>query len=322
MVGKLYFTGQICIVVIKCHNWQPLRGGGDILRGSHGALCIGPGKSWRVRRCRARRKQEAAKAVFLFSSNTIDRYAGTVTTQGKPDKVYAQQREVIERFSFDQQVVSVFPDMIRRSVPGYDSIIEMTGILSARYAQPRTRLYDLGCSLGASSLAMAQLVDQPGCEVISIDNSEAMISRARALVETGSLRTPISFQLADVLDVSLQNASVTVMNFTLQFIENTQRDALIQRIADALCDGGILILSEKIHFDDPEEEDLQQTLHHAFKYNNGYSQLEISQKRTALEDVLVPETLDKHKRRLLGAGFKKVHVWFHCFNFISLVAWK
>jgi len=245
-----------------------------------------------------------------------------MSADDKADQIYAQQREVIERFSFDQQVVSVFPDMIRRSVPGYNTIVEMTGVLAARYARPGTRLYDLGCSLGASSLAMAKLVAQPGCEIVSIDNSAAMIEQARGLVSASSLQTPIHLSQADVLDVALDNASVAVMNFTLQFIEASRRDTLIKRIADALCEGGIFVLSEKICFDDAQEEALQQQLHHAFKYNNGYSQLEISQKRTALENVLVPETLLQHRQRLYDAGFSRVHVWFHCFNFMSLVAWR
>src|SRR5690606_18042833 len=247
---------------------------------------------------------------------------GSTMTDSKPDDLYAQQRAVIERFPFDEQVVRVFPDMIRRSVPGYSTIIEMTGVLAARYAQPHSRLYDLGCSLGASSLAMAQLVHQPGCEIVSIDNSSAMIEQARHLLAQSSLQTPITLQHADVLDVSLQPASVVVMNFTLQFIAADKRDALVRRIAEALQPGGIFVLSEKISFADENEDRLQQTLHHAFKFNNGYSQLEISQKRTALENVLVPETLEAHRTRLLEAGFSRVSVWFNCFNFMSLVAFR
>jgi tRNA (cmo5U34)-methyltransferase len=136
------------------------------------------------------------------------------------------------------------------------------------------------------------------------------------------VQTPITLQHADVLDVPLQPASVVVMNFTLQFIAADQRDALVRRIADALQPGGIFVLSEKICFADEDENQLQQTLHHAFKFNNGYSQLEISQKRTALENVLVPETLEAHRARLLDAGFSRVSVWFHCFNFMSLVAFR
>src|SRR5690606_31686301 len=185
-------------------------------------------------------RQSRLMRLFLFYSGrrllwqAAAGRRGSTMTDSKPDDLYAQQRAVIERFSFDDQVVRVFPDMIRRSVPGYSTIIEMTGVLASRYAQPHTRLYHLVCLLGASSLAMAQLVNQPGCEIISIDNSAAMIDQARQLIAQSSVQTPITLQHADVLDVPWQPASVVVMNFTLQFIAADQRDALVRRIADAL----------------------------------------------------------------------------------------
>ena len=236
------------------------------------------------------------------------------------DRIYAEQREIIERFSFDEKVVRVFPDMIRRSVPGYSTIVEMTGVLAARYAQPDTTLYDLGCSLGASSLAMASLVNVAGCRVQAVDNSEAMIASARTLIDANRTLVPVELRHADICEIDFQPASVFVLNFTLQFVPPARRSELIGRLASALRPGGVLVLSEKIDFDDPEESALQSSLHHAFKRNNGYSDLEISQKRTALEEVLVPETLATHRQRLLDAGFVSVNVWFRCFNFASMVA--
>lgn len=260
--------------------------------------------------------------VCIILSTNSNRECGVAMSANNPDQIYAQQREVIERFSFDQQVVSVFPDMIRRSVPGYATIVEMTGVLAARYAKPNTNLYDLGCSLGASSLAMAKLVQQDGCRIVSVDNSAAMIDQATALISQSTTATPIELHLADVLGFPLTNASVAVMNFTLQFIAAEKRDALVTEIAQSLAPGGIFVLSEKIRFEDDAEDAIQQSMHHAFKFNNGYSQLEISQKRTALENVLIPETIAEHRQRLINAGFQKVHVWFHCFNFMSLVAFR
>ena len=245
----------------------------------------------------------------------------TLSDNTETDRIYARERDHIERFSFDEQVARVFPDMIRRSVPGYGTIVEMTGILAARYARPDTRLYDLGCSLGASTLAMARLVPHRDCRIIAVDNSPAMIGEARSLLAQGETPpVPVELQCGDVRELRLENASVVVLNFTLQFLPPTDRDRLIDHIAEALLPGGILILSEKVCFQDPAEEQLQQALHHAFKRNNGYSELEISQKRTALEEVLIPETLEAHRRRLEGAGFSSVHPWFRCFNFLSLVA--
>lgn len=236
------------------------------------------------------------------------------------DRIYASAHQQVARFSFDDTVVGVFPDMIRRSVPGYPTIIDMIGVLAARYAQPDTCLYDLGCSLGAATTAMAALTAGQSNRLIAVDNSAAMISQARTLIAETGQSERVSLVEGDVATMDFEPCSMAVLNFTLQFIAPDLRDALIQRLADATVPGGILVLSEKIRFADEAENALQTELHHAFKRNNGYSDLEISQKRTALENVLIPETLAAHEARLRRAGYRDIHVWFRCFNFMSLLA--
>lgn len=238
------------------------------------------------------------------------------------DTIYASALDAIGDFAFDATVARVFPDMIQRSVPGYSTIIAMTGVLAERYARAHTHCYDLGCSLGASTLAMRALLDGRGCDIVAVDNSPAMIERCRALIGADTHTTPVALQLADINALAIDNASVAVMNFTLQFIPLEQREALLRRIAAAMQPGSILVLSEKIRFDDAHLQTLNTELHHAFKRANGYSDLEIAQKRTALETVLLPETLPTHRERLQRAGFSSVDVWFQCFNFASLVAIK
>jgi len=241
----------------------------------------------------------------------------------KTDAIYAAPLEEIIDFQFDERVVAVFPDMIQRSVPGYGMIISTIGILAARYAQPDSRCYDLGCSLGAVTLSMRQRIDQPGCSILAVDNSPAMIERARELLARDTAPSvPVEMVLADLQEVAIENASVVVLNFTLQFIPPVQRLALIERIHAGLRPGGILILSEKIAFVEPGRQDFHTELHHDFKRANGYSDLEISQKRSALERVMIPETLECHRQRLEAAGFSVSHPWFQCFNFASLVAVK
>ena len=240
----------------------------------------------------------------------------------RKDTIYSSPLDAIADFAFDANVVRVFPDMIQRSVPGYSTIIAMTGVLAERYARAGTHCYDLGCSLGASTLAMRALLDGRGCDIVAVDNSPAMIERCRDLIAADAHTTPVQLHLADINDIELHEASVAVMNFTLQFIAPAQREPLLQRIAAAMQPGGVLVLSEKIYFDDAHLQQLNTDLHHAFKRANGYSDLEIAQKRSALENVLIPETLATHRERLQRAGFASVDVWFQCFNFASLVAIK
>jgi tRNA (cmo5U34)-methyltransferase len=236
------------------------------------------------------------------------------------DQIYASPLDAIGAFAFDEQVAHVFPDMIQRSVPGYATIIAMTGVLAERYAQPGSRCYDLGCSLGASTLAMRQHLDDRDCEIVAVDNSPAMIERCKAQIAADRHTTPVTLLLDDIASTPIDNASMVVLNFTLQFIPTERRDALLHRIGRAMRPGGVLVLSEKICFEDAHLQALNTDLHHAFKRANGYSELEISQKRSALENVLVPETLATHQQRLRAAGFTSVDVWFQCFNFASLVA--
>jgi tRNA (cmo5U34)-methyltransferase len=251
------------------------------------------------------------------------------------DKIYATPQLDIAGFRFDQAVASVFPDMIKRSVPGYETIISMTGTLAERYVQANSRCYDLGCSLGASSIAMRHHIQQTDCKIIAVDNSEDMLKQCQAVLdqdlewqqsnsseELNSVGTPVELVCGNVEDIPIVNASMVVLNFTLQFIPLEQRAKLLHKIADGLLPGGVLVLSEKVAFTDQQHHELMIDLHHNFKRANGYSDLEISQKRSSLEDVLIPETLEVHRQRLRQAGFSSVDVWFQCFNFASLIALK
>ena len=241
----------------------------------------------------------------------------------KADQIYASPLEHIIDFKFDEKVVNVFPDMIQRSVPGYSTMISTIGIMAARYAQADSVCYDLGCSLGAVTLSMRQRINQENCKIIAVDNSPAMIEQAQQLLSADqSQRADVELVCNDLLDIKISNASVVVMNFTLQFIAIEQRDALLQRIYDGLKPGGVLILSEKLAFEDEQVNQFHIDSHHDFKRSNGYSDLEISQKRSALENVLIPESLEVHHHRLKSAGFKFIDKWFQCFNFISMVAIK
>ncbi|MBB6523565.1 tRNA (cmo5U34)-methyltransferase [Pseudoteredinibacter isoporae] len=242
--------------------------------------------------------------------------------RGHTDEIFAEPLANIAGFQFDQKVVDVFPDMIKRSVPGYTTTISMIGDLAQRYAQSNSYCYDLGCSLGAATLAMRHHIRAADCEIIAIDNSEAMIERCRQVMAADSGELPVDLRCQDLQACTIENASVVVLNFTLQFIPREERSALIARIYEGLLPGGVLILSEKVQFENPAHQALMVELHHNFKRANGYSDLEIAQKRSAIENVLIPETLDEHKSRLSEAGFSSADVWFQCFNFASLIAIK
>jgi len=238
------------------------------------------------------------------------------------DNIYSESLANIANFSFDAQVADVFTDMIERSVPGYRAIITMIETLTGHYAQPGSNLYDLGCSLGAATLSMARGVNVEDCNIIAIDNSVAMVERCRKAVEQKHTCAGVRVVEGDMLTTNITDASVVVLNFTLQFVPPETRLQLLKKIYEGMRPGGVLILSEKVVFDDGHLNGLLADIHHDFKRAHGYSDLEVSQKRSALENVLVPETIPTHRKRLAQAGFASVDVWFQCFNFMSMLAVK
>ncbi|MBW8192873.1 carboxy-S-adenosyl-L-methionine synthase CmoA [Neiella marina] len=237
------------------------------------------------------------------------------------DTIYASQQQVAD-FNFDQQVADVFPDMIQRSVPGYQTILHTLGLLTERYSQANSNIYDLGCSLGAATLMMRRHNKQPGCTIISVDNSAAMLERAEQHINNYRGDTPVQLCCQDLQETEIINASMVVLNFTLQFIAPEQRLSALTNIANGMNDGGLLLLSEKIQHPDGVMNDVLIDLHHEFKRTNGYSELEISQKRTALENVMITESVDHHLQRLKEAGFSHAAVWYQSYNFCSMLAIK
>ena len=238
------------------------------------------------------------------------------------DLIYSKAHKQVKDFTFDAQVVEVFPDMIARSVPGYNTIIDTIGRLSQRFVQKETNVYDLGCSLGAATLAMRKGITAENCNIIGVDNSVDMVKRCKMHVEAFKGKTPVTIIEGNIQDIEIENASMVVLNFTLQFIEKSQRQLLLTKIAQGMLPGGLLVLSEKIAKGDEKIDELLIDLHHNFKRDNGYSELEVAQKRTALEKVMLTDTMEVHIDRLANAGFNHVSPWFQCFNFTSFVAIK
>jgi len=236
------------------------------------------------------------------------------------DDIYARKLDWVENFKFDDAVTHVFQDMITRSVPGYRTTLAMIGVIADRFVTEDSVVYDLGCSLGAGTVIAANANPNLNYQVIGVDTSQPMIDRCRESIESNPPHAPVKLLLDDIRNVEIKNASVVILNFTLQFIPVEDRESMIRKIYEGLNPGGALILSEKIHFETPEKETLLYQLHHDFKRRNGYSDLEISQKRNALENTLITETLQIHTKRLKSAGFESVFNWFQCFNFASLVA--
>ncbi|TDQ59809.1 tRNA (cmo5U34)-methyltransferase [Mesocricetibacter intestinalis] len=238
------------------------------------------------------------------------------------DTIFSAPIEKLGDFTFDENVAEVFPDMIQRSIPGYSNIITAIGMLAARFVRSGTNVYDLGCSRGAATLSARRNINAEGVKIIAIDNSPPMAERCRQHIQAYQSHIPVEILCDDIRHADIENASMVILNFTLQFLPPQDRAGLLQKIYAGLNPGGILVLSEKFRFEDQTVDQLLIDLHHEFKRANGYSELEISQKRTALENVMRIDSIACHKQRLQEIGFAHTELWFRCFNFGSIVAIK
>ncbi len=234
------------------------------------------------------------------------------------DQVYRDPQAHIVDFAFDETVADVFPDMIRRSVPGYETVVPITGLIAARHLPVEGLACDLGCSLGATTLAVLRQLGEQPARIVAVDNSAPMLDRAKQLITDDR----VTFRCEDIRHTDVTGANVVLMNYILQFIEPAARGQLLTKLCRDMAPNGLLILSEKIRFESEPDQAFNDTTHLAYKKANGYSELEISQKRTALENIMIVDSEAEHRERLTEAGFRRIDCWFRCLNWVSFLAYR
>ena len=225
-------------------------------------------------------------------------------------------------FEFNESVANVFEDMLERSVPMYQECQSLAVHWCTQLAKASTSVYDLGCSTGTLLLKLAQAVDKnKGIALFGVDNSQAMLEKSRETLRESPV--PCEFIEADLNQgFPIQNASVVVMNYTLQFVLPENRGPLLKNIYEGLLPDGSLVLIEKIKSGIPELDRTFIEFHHQFKRDRGYSDLEISKKREALENVLIPWTVEENQDLIKKAGFSTVDLFFKWNNFAGFIALK
>lgn len=227
---------------------------------------------------------------------------------------------MLDDFDFGPETAAVFDDMLERSIPLYHEIQRMIGEIAADFAAPGTQLFDLGCSTGTTLLTLDRAVSTD-VELVGVDASPAMLRRAEEKFARAGLRHRYELLCRDLgRETPVRNASVVIMAWTLQFIRPLHRERVIQDIAHGLTDGGCLVLIEKVSSQDSRLNRLFIRNHLEFKRRRGYSELEIAQKREALENVLIPYHERENRELLLRNGFQACDTFFRWYNFCGILA--
>lgn len=238
------------------------------------------------------------------------------------DKLFKQSPENVQPFVFDKKVTEVFDDMLDRSIPFYHQLTEAIGKILLSFEMPEGKIYDLGSSTGALLCYLSKILPERAADMAGIDNSKPMIEKSREKARQFRTSKAVQFIYDDIENYNFGKCAVIIANFTLQFITPEKRAAMVKRLYDILQPGGLLIISEKVCFDDKVVDENFIDIYYNFKKARGYSDLEISNKREALENVLIPETIEKHVGRLQDAGFNKVNTFFQWFNFAGFLGIK
>ena len=233
------------------------------------------------------------------------------------DQVFTQPIE--KKFAFDQTVASVFDDMLTWSIPFYDEVRQLIISLILSEQTEGKKILDLGVSTAKFLLELNSQM-QSSMRLKGIDNSQAMLDRARQKCQ--AFGADITLELADMLTYPYTNEDIIVANYTLQFIRPIQRIELIKRIFESLNDNGAFIFSEKIVFEDKRLDKQMIDIYYAYKQAQGYSTYEIAQKREALENVLIPFTIEENIQMCKEAGFSQVDTLFQWANFVTFIAKK
>jgi len=233
-----------------------------------------------------------------------------------------QVQEIEEDFEFSDRVVEVFDDMLDRSIPFYKEVILATAGLLDNLLQENDRVVDLGCATGTTLLEFSRLLQKPGIRYLGVDNSKAMLEKARLKAELYSKQKKISFMEEDISKISLPDTGAFILNYTLQFVRPVLRQEFLETLLFNLRPGGVLVLSEKIICHEPLLNRKFIERYHHFKRKKGYSELEIAKKREALENILIPFSIEENKKLLKKAGFQSIETYFQWFNFVSIVAIK
>lgn len=233
------------------------------------------------------------------------------------DKVF--EKPIEKQFEFDETVASVFDDMLERSIPFYDEVRRlMIDLILANEADGK-QVVDLGSSTARFLLELAAR-RKTAMRLIGIDNSAAMVARARRKAE--AFGADIELIEGDILTYDYTGVDMVVSNYTLQFIRPMQRLELLGRIAEGMPEGGLFLFSEKVVFGDTQLDKQMIDIYYDFKRTRGYSEYEIARKREALENVLIPFTVEENVKMCKDAGFSDVSTIFQWANFVTFVARK
>ena len=170
-------------------------------------------------------------------------------------------------FEFD--TIEDFDKHINLSIPSYETLSDVFTGVACAFAQPESSVVDLGCSTGKF---LSELPKANDCNYIGIDKTKLK-----------NIHKGFELTIGDVEKVlpNLDNVSVVVSMFTLQFMGKLKRKRVLSHIKEKVLEGAIFLVAEKVYLDDPLIQTLVHKMHIQEKRKSFYDK-EILDKDTQL----------------------------------------
>ena len=238
------------------------------------------------------------------------------------DEIFSEGEFSSGSFKFNEGVANVFDDMAVRCIPNYKEVIHLTAQAAQNFVPDNGNIYDLGCSTGSTLIYMSKFLTKKNVKMTGYDPAEAMLKKAKDKADIFTYSHEINFKKGISEDADISKANLVIMNYTLQFIGKAKRSEVISRVHQNLQQDGIFLLSEKLREPNKNIENFNTKTYESFKAGNGYSYLEIANKRQALENILVPQSTDDNIEMLKTAGFSRVDILSKWLNFATFIAFK
>ncbi|MEK6301320.1 MAG: hypothetical protein AABO41_11400 [Acidobacteriota bacterium] len=237
------------------------------------------------------------------------------------DQLFKAHGGRVSDFAFNEDVASVFDDMVARSVPFYSEIQRLVVSMVPQFLHGGI-VYDIGSSTGTTIEALVTTLDSGSYSgIVGIEPSAAMRQKAIDKLAEIPGRDCVSFSSEPIENYEiLPDANVITILFTMQFVRPLHRGSVLRMCYRSLVSGGCLLLGEKILADDSGLCRLYIDNYHEFKRRAGYSADEISRKREALENVLIPFRDSENRLLLQESGFRIIDQPFRWCNFALYLA--
>jgi tRNA (cmo5U34)-methyltransferase len=206
-------------------------------------------------------------------------------------------------WQFDASVANEFDAHARQNIPGYEDVVGVSLAIAKACCAPGDRIAEIGCATGYT---LGQL-EQAGFQaLVGVDSSQAMLDRCRLRHSTLVCSSEFPAQLGPF--------KLVLLNWTLHFVAPTDRGAYLQKLAAALADDGILVLTEKTH-----QSSLVEGLYHGFKKSRGMSEADIAAKKRSITGVLETLPHSWYLQTLERLGLDAEIVWAQ-YGFVTYMA--